>query len=185
MSEHGRLPLLAPAELAEAQRVLQERIVGGKRAGQPFQASTADGRLLGPFNALLYTPELGLAVQEVGEQLRFSGTLPARLRELVILTVGADSVYEWYAHSRVARTVGVTEAELEALAAGGTPETCDSREAVAIEVAKALPGEVDAACYRRARAEFSEAELVELSVLAGYYRLLAGILATFAVPAPR
>ncbi|MQA09511.1 MAG: carboxymuconolactone decarboxylase family protein [Pseudonocardiaceae bacterium] len=176
--------LLPADELDGAQRELHERVVGGRRAGQPFSSSTERGELFGPFNALLRTTALGMAVQHVGELLRFEGRLPARLRELAILAVGAGCDYEWYSHSRVALAVGVTHADLDALAAGGVPESCDEREAVALRLCRALPHEVPDELYELARRHFDEAELVELSVLTGYYRLLAGVLATFDVPAP-
>lgn len=181
-----RLHLLRPSQLDEAQCDLHEQITGGPRSGQPFQAVTPRGELLGPFNALLYVPELGGAVQRVGEHLRFGGALPARLRELVILAVAAEagSAYEWYAHSRVARTVGVTHAECGALARTDIPVSCEEREALALRLAATLPQRVPDELYVLLQQHFDEAELAELAVLVGYYRLLAGVLGTFDVPAP-
>lgn len=184
----GRLPLLRPGELDVRQQALRESIVGGPRVGQPFRTCTDDGELLGPFNALLYAPELGEAVQRIGELLRFDGRLPARLRELVILAVASacGSDYEWYAHSRVAEGLGVTEEELAALSVGEVPQECDRAETAGVKMCLELvrSSRVDEETYEQTRRCFDEAEIVELTVLVGYYRLLSGMLATFDVGAP-
>lgn len=181
-----RLRPLRPAELDDVQRALYRRITTGPRAGQPFRSVTSCGELLGPFNALLYAPELGAAVQHVGERLRFSGALPARIRELVILAVGtaSSSAYELYAHTRIARAIGITDAEIAAITSGQLPESCDEPERLALRLGERLPLRVSDQLYAQARVHFDEAELVELAVLVGYYRLLAGVLGTFDVSAP-
>jgi 4-carboxymuconolactone decarboxylase len=183
-----RLSPLPPAALDDAQRALYREIIEGARAGQPFASTGAGGELLGPFDALLRVPELGQAVQRVGESLRFAGTLAPRLRELVVLAVAAhwDSGYEWYAHTRVAARLGVTDADLDALRCGAVPDSCDAAETAALGLAHGLLAEraVPPGPYRRAAAALGAAGLVEVACLVGYYGLLAGVLATFDVGAP-
>lgn len=185
----GRLPLLAPADLDDEQRAVHEAIAGGRRAGGPFRLADDEGHLLGPFNAMLHAPVIGDAVQRLGAALRFAGQLPARTRELVICAVAAHwgSEYEWYAHERVARGVGVTTGELERLRVGELPADLAAPEQAALLFTHALLRDraVDDELYDVVRAHYGHAELVELSVLVGYYQMLAGLLAAADVPAPQ
>src|SRR3954470_1784465 len=91
-----------PADLDDAQRHFYEMVVNGSRGNWPG-LTEADGRLRGPFRALIANPAVGEAVQSLGLVFR-EGELPARARELVILTVAAtlDSHFEWASHEPVA-----------------------------------------------------------------------------------
>ncbi|MQA62760.1 MAG: carboxymuconolactone decarboxylase family protein [Actinophytocola sp.] len=184
----GRLRLLVPEQLDTAQRALYDAIAGGQRGTGPFSVTDAEGRLLGPFNALLYAPGIGAAVERLGATLRFEGTLDARARELVICAVAAHwgSGYEWYAHSRVARAVGVSAAELELVRADRIPATVSAAEAAALRLAAALLREqsVGDDVHAEAVEHHGPAGVVELCALVGYYQLLAGLLAAAEVGAP-
>ena len=102
-------------------------IAGPPRGNGPFSIVDEAGCLTGPFNALLHSPAIGDAVQALGAVLRFGGSLPDRTRELVICAVAAEleSAYEWYAHSRVATSVGVSGTELKKLHDGDIPGHSD------------------------------------------------------------
>ena len=65
---HGRLPWPTPDELDEPRRAVYDAIAGGPRAAGPqaFRLTDDDGRLEGPFNAMLVSPGVGLALQELG-----------------------------------------------------------------------------------------------------------------------
>jgi 4-carboxymuconolactone decarboxylase len=187
-STQGRLPLLDPANLDPAQREVYDAIASGPRAGGPFSVVDGAGRLLGPFNALLHQPTIGAAVERLGSALRFSGALHARTRELVICAVAArwDSEYEWYAHSRMAREVGISEDELTEVAAGRLPTGLTDGESAALRLATGLLHDhaVSAEVYADVVAHHGEPGLVELCAVVGYYQLLAGLLAAADVGAP-
>ncbi|HET7784061.1 carboxymuconolactone decarboxylase family protein [Pseudarthrobacter oxydans] len=184
----GRFPLLAPPELSDQQRDLYVAIAGPPRGNGPFSIVDEGGCLTGPFNALLYSPAIGSAVQALGAVLRFGGSLPDRTRELVICAVAAEleSAYEWYAHSRVATTVGVNATELQKLHDGESPDTLSADEGAALGLALALlrGTAVGEDVHAAALEHFGHSGITELSVLVGYYRLLAGILAAGDVPVP-
>ena len=184
----SRFPLLVPEELSAMQKNLYEKITAGPRANGPFRIMHDDGSLAGPFNPLLFAPEIGNAVQELGAALRFKGELPHRTRELVICAVAAalNSEYEWYAHSRAAVVVGVSEEELAQLQAGSIPASASDSEAAALELTRELVAEAGMNHTIRATAQkhFGYAGMTELTVLVGYYRTLAGLLAVADVPAP-
>ncbi|WP_253904155.1 carboxymuconolactone decarboxylase family protein [Arthrobacter sp. Br18] len=184
----GRFPLLTPAGLSADQRAVYDSIAGPPRGNGPFTVAYDDGALAGPFNALLFAPAIGNAVQVLGAVLRFGGTLDGRLRELVICAVSAelDSAYEWYAHSRVAATVGIDEDELEHLRNGSMPPTLDAAERAALDFTGALLCGTTISENHHAAVflHFGHAGVAELSLLVGYYRMLAGLLAAGNVPAP-
>ena len=167
--------------------------LSGRRGGALSEAPDATPRpgrlrLLGPFNALLYAPGIGDAVQRLGAALRFEGSLPARTRELVGCAVAAhwESGYEWYAHSRMARAAGVSDEELDQVRQGATPAGLAPEDSAALRLAGALLRDraVDEAGYADAVTRHGEAPGAEIALLVGYYQALAGLLATVDVPAP-
>lgn len=104
----GRLPMVDADTLEGGQRELFARLQAtvvpwAQAAG--FRSTTADGAFIGPFNAALRSPAVAGAFQELqaGEQRHTS--LSNRVRQVVILAVGAvwASDYAIYAHSAVAR----------------------------------------------------------------------------------
>ncbi|GAB3254604.1 carboxymuconolactone decarboxylase family protein [Arthrobacter pigmenti] len=184
----GRFPLLDPSRLDEQQRAVYDAVAGPPRADGPFLIADDDGRLAGPFNAMLYSPAIGQALQALGTALRFDGSLAARTRELVICAVAAahKSDYEWYSHSRVATEAGVSGAELESLSNGELPQTLSEAEKAALRLASTLltVHRVDDTIHAAALQHYGHAGITELSVLVGYYQTLAGLLAAGDVPAP-
>ncbi|MGW6007456.1 carboxymuconolactone decarboxylase family protein [Streptomyces sp. NPDC055210] len=188
----SRLPLLHPDGLSPAQRLLYEEITGGPRSDGPqlFALTDAEGRLNGPFNAMLLSPRLGRDLQGLGAAIRYRTDLSPRVRETAILVVAAvwDSDFERYAHEPLARAAGLTEAEVRALREGADPGFSDPLERAAWSAVRALatPSDpLDDDWYAAARAALGEAALFELSTLVGYYATLALQLRLFRVPGPR
>ena len=170
-----RLPQLRPDRLTPEQRAVYERVVesrGTEVLGQ-------QGELRGPFNAMLYTPAVGAAVQQVGAAIRFSGQLPDRIRELAILetAVRAGCSYEWHIHSSKAIQQQLFSAdEVTAISLGvedistlSPPEHLARRVAVAlIEV-----GDLDDLLFDTALEILGLPLISELVFLIGYYQMLA------------
>ncbi|MFE7071550.1 carboxymuconolactone decarboxylase family protein [Streptomyces sp. NPDC057620] len=184
-----RLPLLHPADLSPAQRLLYEEITGGPRSDGPqlFALTDTEGRLNGPFNAMLFSPRLGRDLQELGAAIRYRTDLSPRVRETAVLVVAAvwDSDFERYAHEPPARAAGLTEAQVRALREGADPGFSDPHERAAWSATRALatPSDpLDDDWYAAARAALGEAALFELSTLVGYYATLALQLRLFRVP---
>ena len=186
-----RLPPFHPSTLDPEQRALYEEITGGPRAAGPqyFALTDAEGRLHGPFNAMLLSPSLGRALQGMGAAIRYSSHLTPRIRETAILVVAAarDSAFERHAHERVGLAAGLTASELLALREGRDPKFSDPPEHAAWNLTRALTlddGALDDDHYTELRAALGERALFELSTLVGYYSTLALQLRLFAVPAP-
>jgi 4-carboxymuconolactone decarboxylase len=189
-SPSERLSAQLPDELSDTQRALYDSIVGGPRATGPqrFALVDAEGRLNGPFGPLLVQPELGAAVSALGETIRYGTQLTDREREMAILLVATScrSEFEWYAHARIGRHVGLDDEQLLALAAGDTVAVATDREAAVVQlVATLLDGRpVDDEQYTSAHSVLGEVGVFETACLVGYYRLLAGVIDAFAVGVP-
>lgn len=189
-AQRGRLAWWRPAELDAERRSLSEAIVGGPRAlgPQAFSLADAEGRLEGPFNALLVDPRVGTAVQSVGAALRFASALSDREREIAVLELAFHRrcAFEWYAHERVGRALGLLEDELEALRTGARCTSFARGEQAARKVTARLCSDrdLDDEIFREATEALGEVKLADLVVLVGYYDLLALVLATWRTPLP-
>ena len=166
--------------MTSEQVVLYREILGGPRGQGPRAVLLASGAggLAGPFNAMLYAPSVGHALQELGTAIRFRTELAPRVREMAILVVAQvwDSAYERGSHEPIGREAGLTDAEIEALRAGHDPGFADKEEQAAYSVVRALTGpraDLDDQEYDTAAAVLGERALVELSTLVGYYATLA------------
>lgn len=184
-----RLPLLGPGALDEDQRQVYEAVVGGPRAEQSsFGVTDRQGHLLGPYNAMLHSPSVGMSLQELGAAVRFRTGFTPREREMAILLVAADrrSDYIWYAHERAGRDVGLSEDELEALRLGDDPVLTDVRERAIYGIVESLikAGDLGDAAYDEAASVLGHYLLVELTTLIGYYMTLALQLRVFRVSVP-
>lgn len=185
-----RLRALRPAELTETQRQVYEHIAGGPRTAGPqlFELVDPQGRLNGPFNAMLVAPGVGDALQSLGAAVRYATQLTPRIREMAILAVATatDCAFERYAHEPIGRAAGLEQEEVEQLRTPGTWSPPDPAERLAHAVVEALLAgrDVDDATYDNARAELGEAVLVELAVLVGYYQTLALTMRLFRIGVP-
>lgn len=103
------------------------------------------GRLTPLDRMLLHSPPVADGWNSLLGAIRDRSTLPADVRELVILRVaalnGAD--YEWRAHEPVARDAGLTEAQTTALRLGGRDDELDSRQRVAVAYTDAMTNDVE------------------------------------------
>lgn len=182
----GRLEWYHPDEMSAERRALYDRIVG-QFAGtkRPTPLTDAEGRLEGPFNAMLASPVLGEALQNTGNALRFPGVLPRDVFELVVLIGAAErrAEYEWYAHAPLAARAGVSAATLDAVRRGDYEGAVDPAvlELVLATLAHTAPSaDVVAAVEARHGVE----GVTEVVVTAAYYDLIAAVLRTWDIPLP-
>jgi 4-carboxymuconolactone decarboxylase len=175
-----RLAVLCSEEMTAEQVELYRAILSGPRGQGPrtVQLASGAGGLAGPFNAMLYAPEVGHALQELGVAIRFRTSLAPRIREASILVVAQvwDSEYLRASHEPIGREAGLTDAEIAALRAGTDPGFPDKAEQAAYSVVRALTGpaaDLDDDEYDTAVTILGEQALVELSTLVGYYAMLA------------
>lgn len=187
---HGRLPWPRPDELDQARRAVYDGIAGGPRAAGPqaFRLTDDEGRLEGPFNAMLVSPGVGMALQDLGAAVRYRTALSDRAREIAILALAAlrRSDFEWYAHERVGRRAGLTDGEIAAIRRGDEPPELSGTELAVLRttVALAAAGDLDDEQFTRAESALGREQLAELVVLVGYYDLLALSLRVWRTPLP-
>jgi 4-carboxymuconolactone decarboxylase len=187
----GRLPLADPAGLTPAQREIFDRmatrIVPWANAAH-FQSTADDGRLIGPFNPALLNPAIAAPFLDLqfAEQLHTS--LSERVREVVILAVGAvwQADYELYAHLAVARKAGLSETAARVVATGGLPDDLSYDETIALRLTQQLSSShrVGESLYRAAENAFGTKGLIDIAFLIGIYHSVCATLTMFAIPAP-
>lgn len=190
LPRHGRLPWPAPDDLDPQARTVHEAIAGGPRAAGPrlFALTSDEGRLEGPFNAMLSAPEVGLALQDLGAAIRYRTALSDRCREIAILLVAADarSDYEWYAHEAVGRHIGLLDDELAALMAGEGAATFDGAEQAVVRLTRSILDDtpLDDAEHAVVEAALGAQQITEVAVLVGYYRTLDHLMRIWRAPLP-
>ncbi len=187
----GRLPLLTPDTLTAPQSELYNYIAAilvpwANDAG--FVAQANNGGLTGPFNAFLFAPEISRAYLDLVAAEWKHTKLDKRVREVIILTVGAvwKAAYEIYAHSAVARHVGISNEAVAALAKGVLPDDLSSAEKTAHRFVKQLCSDyrVDDALYHEAERTFGAEGITNMIQLVGLYLWTSAILNGFQVPVP-
>ncbi len=170
-----RFPMLTPGELTPEQRKLAESLIAGGRGGgaEPTPEAVAAMLKRGPFNAFMYSPELGNRLQAVGEYVRFKTSLPQRLNEFAILITARHwtSQYEWYAHHSLALKAGLDPKIAAQLAANKRPAGMKDDEAAVYDFCTQLHRnkKVNDAAYKKAVALFGEKGVMDLIGVSGYY----------------
>jgi 4-carboxymuconolactone decarboxylase len=172
-----RLPLPARETMSDAQRAAADAIVNGPRKA-----------IYGPFVPLLRTPALMEHVGKTGETLRFHGTLPDAVRELVMCAVAREkgNQFEWQTHAPLAVKAGVAPEAVTALGEGRRPRGLRAGEACAVEFASELMlrNGVSDVTYAETVACFGEAGAVELTVLVGYFVMVCWVMNVARTPGP-
>jgi 4-carboxymuconolactone decarboxylase len=147
------------------------------------------GRIDGMYRSLLNHPDLTRQVSDLGSFLRFgAGTLPPAVRELIILWLARrlGAVYEWVKHEPPAKAAGLSESVIDTLRAGQEPSDLDEIQEAALQVAKcalelrSIPEDLQDRLIDRIGIK----GVIELVVLVGFYRMIAGVIFAFDVPLP-
>jgi alkylhydroperoxidase family enzyme len=120
-------------------------------------------------------PDMFRGFASLSGRVHSASHLSDRIRELVVLRItgmlGAEC--EWRPHARLAAKQGITERDLEALRTGSYGHL-DDAERAAVDFAGAVErSEVDDAAWAAARAFYSDMELLDMVLLAGFYGLAA------------
>jgi 4-carboxymuconolactone decarboxylase len=146
------------------------------------------GSMNGPFNVLLRDPEMGDITQQLGAQIRFHSSVPAKLNELAIImtlaNLGTD--FEFQAHSRLALRAGLSQGIPEALAAGNRPASMTTDEETAYNFCNELltKHQVSDRAYAAALKLLTECGVVDLISAMGYYHLVGMALNVDRYPLP-
>jgi AhpD family alkylhydroperoxidase len=115
----------------------------------------------------------------LGNSLLMYGQLAPNLRELAILRIaqltGAD--YEWAHHVPIAKQAGVSQAQMQALAAWRDAAEFNATERATLDyVEEATNCSVTDPVFEAVRSQVSEEGVIELTLVCGYWRMVACIL---------
>jgi 4-carboxymuconolactone decarboxylase len=177
----SRLPDLKREDLSPEQAALFDAIASTPRG--PAMA------LEGPFGVWMHSPVIGDAAQRLGEQVRYRSSLPPRLSELAILACARHwrTDYEWHVHAPIAARAGVAQDAVDAIRTGAKPQFANEDETLVHAFAATLlrTGRAPEHLYERAVVLLGERAVVDLTLLVGYYSLVALSLNAFEVKAPQ
>jgi 4-carboxymuconolactone decarboxylase len=173
-----RFPVLTLDTVTAEQRPLAEQIVKVSSIG-----------LGGPYSPLLRSPEMGQRMFDLLAYLRWKTTLPLNLNEFAILIVGRQwrSQVEWFAHVPIAIKAGLGADLIAELKTNKRPSNMTPDEAITYDFVTELTTTlvVSDATFARAKALFTEQQIVDLTAVAGTYITIAMLIsmANMQIPA--
>jgi alkylhydroperoxidase family enzyme len=138
------------------------------------------------FRVLAHNPRVLRRIQRGG--LLDAGSIPVRLRELVILRTCAlcGAEYEWGVHVRLfGAAAGLDEAAVKSTWQDGSASarwTHDERLVLRLSEALHRTNRLEPALWRELAEAFAPAQLVELTVLAGLYHAISYVVNACGVP---
>lgn len=172
-----RLPPIPADKQTEAQ----------KKAAIEFQKERMT-EVFGPFVPLSRSPQLMIDAARMGTYLRFGNTLPRALSEFAIILQARrwSQEYEWYVHAADARTAGLPEEIIQAVAEGRRPEKMTDDQDIIYEFGRELNDQhaVTDRTYARALTRFGEQGVMDLVGVNGFYSLISMALNVGRTPLP-
>jgi 4-carboxymuconolactone decarboxylase len=172
----SRLLYIPPEQLTPEQKTVFERLTAGR------------GRILGPYKIWIHAPTVAEGMERIGTYLNKHSSLSKREVEIAIIMIAQhwDSPYVRAAHIRDGKAAGLTQAQIDALLAGGDPGFTDPHERAMHRFAAAQITRT-----KLSDAEFADIEaalgrngIAEVLVLLGYYTSVAMGMRVHEVPVP-
>ena len=129
------------------------------------------------FATLAHHPKLMKRWMVFGNHVLAKSTLPARDRELLILRTGWNcrAPYEWGQHVAIGADVGITDDEIERIAAGPDAPGWDPFDATLLRAADELHADqsLTDATYAALAERYDEQQLLDLVFTVGQYHLVS------------
>jgi alkylhydroperoxidase family enzyme len=165
------IPLLSP----------EEARTRGAEANCPSPLAAVNA-----FRALLNNPAAAGPTGRLLAALLFGGSLDARLRELIILRTGwvSASEYEYCQHVGVARRLGVPEQDILGVRDPGKCPSFNEIDRAVIQMTDDLTTgtDVDPEAWALLSRSFKAPQLIEMLLVAGFWRMIAVFLKAAEVP---
>jgi 4-carboxymuconolactone decarboxylase len=147
-----------------------------KKAAVEFRAERMQD-VFGPFVPLSRSPQLMMDAARMGTYLRFGNTLPRALSEFAIILQARrwSQEYEWYVHAADAKTAGLSDEIIQAVADGRRPEKMTDDQDIVYEFSRELNDSraVSDRTYARAVTRFGEQGVMDLVGVNGFYTLIS------------
>jgi 4-carboxymuconolactone decarboxylase len=159
----ARVPLIDDNNGALA--ALIEKLKGARR-----------GKLLNLYRVLLNSPSLAEAWQAFNSAIRFNTALTDQARELAIMRVsqlnGADYQFQIHA-TQYAPQAGITPQQIAALASSANSSLFPQAHRALLAYADAMTTDIEVSdeVFDRLKQHYSDAQIVELTVLIGAYNM--------------
>lgn len=161
-----RLPTIDPKSYTDDQ----------ERAAKEF-LSVRKTPVFGPFEPLMYSPELMTTARAMGDYLRYKPSIGTTLSELAILVTARSwsQDYEWHVHKPIALKVGIGAETVDAIAHGVRPQKLDEDQALVYQFSWELNHNkvVSDTTYGMTESRFGKQGVVDLAGICGYYSFLA------------
>jgi 4-carboxymuconolactone decarboxylase len=174
--------------LTPDQRKMYDAIRSGARAKLANSSASKPGPLGGPFNVWLRSPGIGNWVQNLGEEIRFRSSLPAKLNEMAIMITARfwSCQYEWHAHCKLALDAELDPALAQDIAEGRRPAKMGEDETIVYDFSTQLHEQhgVSDDNYKRVLERFGERGVFDLIAVNGFYSLVAMCLNVDRTPLP-
>ena len=146
------------------------------------------GQIRGPFSMLLHSPKMAEPMLGMVNFWRADSIVDGKDRSLAILTAvrEREGAYVWAAQVAAARRAGVRDEAIDVIRAKGDPSKLPVEEREIVNYTRQLvqKNRVDQAAFDALHKKHGTPWLVELTVAAGYYSVLCGVVSAFEVPAP-
>ena len=134
----------------------------------------------GPYNALLRSPDMARRAFDFLDYLRFRTSVNKRLNEFAILIQAriSNAQFEWWAHERIARKAGLSDAVMRDLQKCQRPTSMQADERLVYDycVQLSLNHRVPDALWQEAVAAMGEQAVVDLTALSGTYVMVSMLL---------
>ena len=134
----------------------------------------------GPYNALLRSPDMARRAFDFLDYLRFRTSVNKRLNEFAILIQAriSNAQFEWWAHERIARKAGLSDAVMRDLQQCQRPTTMQADERLVYDycIQLSLNHRVSDALWQEAVTAMGEQAVVDLTVLSGTYVMVSMLL---------
>jgi AhpD family alkylhydroperoxidase len=164
---NGRVPLLDPAEGPElelANRIRAER----------------GGKMLNLYRTLMHSTAFAEGWLTLLSAVRNHSSLPASLRELIILRVAQlnDASYEYEVHLPIGIKAGISQEQIDAMAQWQDASVFSDGERAVLQLTDVMTREIKVGddIYDAAALHFSEQEMVEIAVTVSAYNMVSRFL---------
>ena len=135
--------------------------------------------------ALAHNPDILRNFLRLGVSLLTKTELPAKLRELAILRIArlTRSDYEWASHYPIALEIGVSQDQVDAISHWSDATNFSDEERAVLQYTDevAQNSEVTDETFRVLQQYLNEQGIVELTLLVGFYRMVARFVMTLQI----
>jgi 4-carboxymuconolactone decarboxylase len=138
------------------------------------------GRVSPLYQVLLNSPPIAQGWEQLLTAVRNRSSLPAELREIVILRVAVlnRAPYEFDAHVPHAKAAGVSDEKIDALRLERLAEVFTGRDLAVLQLTDAMTRdiEVPAALFEAVQADFDAQAMIDLTVTIAAYNMVSRFL---------